>query len=268
MNEQKGHKKQSAHLHKMVFAGIILIATLSTVMPSCVHDSFPLIDPGPIDTSGMPIDTTPVDTMDIDTTLGVPCDTNVVYFSKDVLPILASNCAKSGCHDALSHQEGIILDNFQNVMASNVVEPYNLSNSDLYESITETDPDKRMPEPPNEKLTTDQISILAKWILQGAKDLSCDETVGGCDTTLVSYSTFVAPVLKTNCVGCHSGAAPSGNISLTSHAAVQSLAFNGRLLGAITWAFGYQPMPKGTNKLSDCKINKIKAWINDGAQNN
>jgi mono/diheme cytochrome c family protein len=232
-------------------------------MPACVHDPFTPIDPGPIDTTGMPIDT-----MDVDTTLGVPCDTNVVYFTKDVLPILTSNCAKSGCHDVISPQEDIILDNYQNVMASGVVEPFNLTNSDLYESITETKPDKRMPAPPNEKLTNDQISILAKWILQGAKDLNCDETVGGCDTTFVSYATFVAPVIKTNCVGCHSGASPSGNISLNSHAAVQSFAFNGRLLGAITWAYGYKPMPQGTNKLSDCKINKIKAWINDGAQNN
>jgi Planctomycete cytochrome C len=230
MKESKRHSKHSTWFNTVTLWSIMVLGVWTLSMPACVHDSFPPIDPGPIDTTGHPIDTMDVDTMDEDT-FGIPCNPDSVYFSRDILPLLVSNCAKSGCHDAISHKEDIILDNYQNVMASDVVKAYNLSNSDLYESITETEPDKRMPEPPNEKLTTDQIDIIAKWILQGAKDLSCDEMVGGCDTTFVSYSTFVSPVLKTYCVGCHSGVSPSGNIS-------------------------------------DCKINKIKAWINDGAQNN
>ncbi|MBP7239450.1 MAG: hypothetical protein KBA14_04450 [Saprospiraceae bacterium] len=268
MREQKRHSNYSAYLNKMVFAGIILIATLSMVMPSCVHDSFSPVDPGPIDTTGMPIDTTPVDTMDIDTTLGTPCDTNLVYFTQDVLPILVSNCAKSGCHDTQTHEEGVILNNFNNVLNTGKVKPFDLNKSKLYKAITTTSGEERMPPSPAQRLTSDEITLISKWILQGAQDLTCNEVVGTCDTTLVSYSTFVAPVLKTYCVGCHSGASPSGNLTLTSHAAVQSLAFNGRLIGAITWAYGYKPMPQGTNKLSDCKINKIKAWVNDGAQNN
>lgn len=268
MKELKKHSKQGSRFRQITVLGFFVLGVWTMLMPACVHDPFSPIDPSPIDTTGFPIDTTPVDTMDRDTAMGIPCDPNVVYFTKDVLPILVSNCAKSGCHDVISHKEGIILNNYQNAMSSDVVKAYNPGNSDLYESITETRPEKRMPEPPNEKLTTEQIDIIGKWILQGAKDLSCDEIVGGCDTTFVSYSTFVAPVLKTYCVGCHSGGAPSGNISLNSHAAVQSLAFSGRLVGAISWANGYKPMPQGSNKLSECKINKIKAWINDGAQNN
>src|SRR5689334_5881853 len=38
-----------------------------------------------------------------------PCDADSVYFANTVLPLFISNCAKSGCHDAASHQEGIIL---------------------------------------------------------------------------------------------------------------------------------------------------------------
>ena len=36
-----------------------------------------------------------------------------------------------------------------------------------------------------------------------------------CDTTNVSYATDVWPIIESNCVVCHSGAAPSGNIKLT-----------------------------------------------------
>ena len=145
MREQKRHSNYSAYLNKMVFAGIILIATLSMVMPSCVHDSFSPVDPGSIDTTGMPIDTTPVDTMAIDTTLGTPCDTNLVYFTQDVLPILVSNCAKSGCHDTQTHEEGVILNNFNNVINTGKVKPFDLNKSKLYKAITTTSGEGRMP---------------------------------------------------------------------------------------------------------------------------
>ena len=125
-----------------------------------------------------------------------------------------------------------------------------------------------MPQPPNQRLTADQIALVSKWIQQGAKDVTCDDASGQCDTTNVTYSGFVAPLLTTYCVGCHSGGSPSGNILLNSHAGVRTVALNGRLTGAITWANGYQPMPRGSGKLSECNINKIKAWINDGALNN
>jgi hypothetical protein len=110
--------------------------------------------------------------------------------------------------------------------------------------------------------------MIAKWILQGAKDLTCDENAGQCVTTNVTYSGFVAPVLLTYCVGCHSGGAPSGNIYLTTHASVQSLALSGRLHGAISWAAGFPKMPQGSARLPQCTIDKIKGWIDDGALNN
>jgi mono/diheme cytochrome c family protein len=199
----------------------------------------------------------------------VPCDPSVVYFTTEVLPILRSNCAKSGCHDAITHEEGIILDSYQNVMNSDdVVEPFDLDDSEMFEKITEDDSDDRMPPPPNQRLTADQINTIATWILQGAKDLTCDDNTGGCNTNNITYSGFVAPLLTTNCVGCHSGGAPSGGITLNTHAGVQSVALNGRLYGAISHASGFQPMPRGSAKLSQCTIDKVKAWIDNGAQNN
>lgn len=242
---------------------VLLTSLMLLMLPACMHEPVLPVDPDPNDT----IDN-PMDTMDMDT-IGEPCNPDIVYFEKDILPILRSNCAKSGCHDAITHEKDIILNSYTNVMASDVVRAFDLNSSDLYEVITETDPDKRMPQPPNERLTTDQITIIAKWILQGAKDLSCDVNAGICDTTNVTYSGFIAPLLANTCVGCHSGDAPSGGISLNTHAGVESVALNGRLIGAITWASGYKPMPFGAaKKLPECTIDKIKAWVHDGARNN
>ncbi|HZV71293.1 MAG TPA: c-type cytochrome domain-containing protein [Saprospiraceae bacterium] len=249
---------------KIFLAGLILSGLTVLFVPSCVHES--LIDPTPIDTTGNPIDTieNPADT----TPTGTPCDPNVVYFGKDILPLLRSNCAKSGCHDAITHEEGIMLDSYEHVMGSDVIKPFDLHDSDLHEAITEDDNDKIMPPPPNQKLSGAQILLISKWILQGAKDLTCDEGVGLCVTTNVSYSGFVAPLLTTYCVGCHSGGAPSGGITLNTYNGVKAVAQSGKLHGAISWSTGFQKMPQGGAKLAQCNIDKIKGWIDEGALNN
>lgn len=270
-------KEQSSHIEnrstwKYYFHLLILSFAFATMLlQGCEHD--PIVGPGdpggpgpdPIDTTENPIDTTDPGTG------GTPCDPQIVYFNTQILPILKSNCAKSGCHDAITHQDGIILDSYQNVMGSDVVRPYNLEDSEMFEKITESDPDDVMPPPPNQRLNGDQITLIATWILQGAQNLTCDENPGsggGCNTTNVSYSGFVAPLLTNNCVGCHSGGAPSGGITLNTHAGVQAVALNGRLFGAISHAPGFQPMPRGSAKLPQCTIDKIKSWIDAGAQNN
>ena len=90
-----------------------------------------------------------------------------------------------------------------------------------------------------------------------------------CDTTTVTYSSTVAGLLQSNgCISCHSGSAPSGNISLEGYNNVKNIAASGRLYGAISHAAGFSPMPQGGNKLSACNIEKIKAWIDAGTPNN
>lgn len=92
---------------------------------------------------------------------------------------------------------------------------------------------------------------------------------GPCDTSNPTYAGAVLPSLQTyGCIGCHSGAAPSGNISLEGYANVKVSAQNGKLFGSISHAAGYKAMPQGAGKMSDCVINKIKAWIDAGALNN
>src|SRR5689334_22148052 len=57
----------------------------------------------------------------------IACDPDSVYFINTVLPLFISNCAKSGCHDAASHEEGIILDSYASILASGEIVPGNPS---------------------------------------------------------------------------------------------------------------------------------------------
>jgi hypothetical protein len=108
-------------------------------------------------------------------TNGKPCDPDTVYFERDLLPLLLSSCAKAGCHDAATARDGVILDSYANVIATGDVKPGNPDGSDLYEVLVEDRPEKRMPPPPLPALSNDQIAMVRKWILQGAKNLTCDD---------------------------------------------------------------------------------------------
>ena len=88
-----------------------------------------------------------------------------------------------------------------------------------------------------------------------------------CDTVNMTYSTDVQPILQANCYSCHGNGNIEGGITLDTYASVKSVAESGELIGVITHAAGYPPMPDGGGKLSDCDINKIKDWINRGASN-
>lgn len=89
-----------------------------------------------------------------------------------------------------------------------------------------------------------------------------------CDTVNMKYSTDVVAILTANCYSCHAGNNPSSGIHLDSYVALKLYAGNGTLKGVINHDPGYPAMPEGGAKLSDCDINKIQSWINNGMQNN
>lgn len=193
-----------------------------------------------------------------------PCDPDTVYFVNDILPIFTSNCAKSGCHDAGTAQEGIILTDYNSIMNTGDIEAYDPDDGKIWEAINEDDPDDRMPPPPNPKLTSEQKDMIYTWIMQGAKNNSCS---GDCDTSNVTFSGVIFPIIQNNCLGCHSGSFPSGGIDLSAYNGVQQVALDGRLFGAVNHLEGFTPMPQG-GTLQDCEIDQLNIWINAGAPNN
>ena len=92
---------------------------------------------------------------------------------------------------------------------------------------------------------------------------------GECDTTAVSYSADIVPMLSTYCYACHDNLnAPSfgNNIKMEEYADVKNQSES--ILGAIKHDPQYSPMPKGGSKLSDCLIMKFEAWVNQGGVDN
>ena len=194
----------------------------------------------------------------------VPGGTGEVCFEAQILPIFQSNCAKSGCHDAATHEKDYVFDSYINIIRKDV-RPGNAANSKVYKVLFETG-DKKMPPLPNSDLTTDQKALIGKWINEGAKNtVTCGSV---CDSNQFKYSTNVSVIMGTYCLGCHSGSAPSGGINLSAYNGVRNVAISGRLVGAVSHAPGYSPMPKNASKLSTCQITQIRKWVSSGSPNN
>lgn len=90
-----------------------------------------------------------------------------------------------------------------------------------------------------------------------------------CDTAFVSFSTDITPLLSNNCFACHSqqnAPGSGGGLALEDHSDVA--ANSQRIIGAINHREGYEPMPRGRDKLDPCSINLLEAWVNSGAPDN
>jgi len=195
------------------------------------------------------------------------CDPDTVYFANDLLPLVTSTCARSGCHDAASAADGVVLTDYASVFSTADVRPGDPEGSDFYEVLVEDDPDKRMPPPPNETLNNDQIQMVYTWIQQGALNLEC--TLADCDLDNVTYSQTVVPNLESyGCINCHRGNFPSGGVLLADHSSVSQIALSGRLMGAVKRLEGYAPMPPSGEPMGDCHADQIQKWIDDETPNN
>ena len=89
-----------------------------------------------------------------------------------------------------------------------------------------------------------------------------------CDTTNVTYSGTILPILRDNCYRCHAGSSTVGPFNLDSYTDVSVRAASGELRGAVNHLSGYVPMPKDAGKLSDCNVAKINKWLDNGYPNN
>jgi mono/diheme cytochrome c family protein len=191
--------------------------------------------------------------------LNSTCDPDTVYFRNTVLPLVVSSCGTRGCHDRESHRDGIILTDYASIITTGKIKPGDPGDSEFFESLTDKD-DDLMPPPPQNPLSEEQISLLERWILQGAKDNQCVE---GCDTSDITFSAAIWPIMETYCNGCHTSGSPAGGVIIEDYDDVVTLANEGSLMGTIRYEAGYNPMPTN-QKLDPCRIDLIQQWIQKG----
>ena len=218
------------------------------------------------DDMATPPDTTTVEPPD--TIAGIVCHPDTIYFELEVLPILKSSCGRRDCHDAGEAWVGVILENYESVMATGGIVPFMPEESKIFKKMTNPDEEERMPPLPYDRLAERQVQLIADWINQGANNFRCDSSTVPCDTTGVSYAADIEPLIEDACKGCHNQYVHEDNIELLTHEDLQTVAMNGKLVGTVTGQFGYPQMPYGSIPLAACHLEKIKSWVAAGAPDN
>jgi hypothetical protein len=119
------------------------------------------------------------------------------------------------------------------------------------------------------------FGILILMILIGScyydkEELLYPVDLNSCDTSNVSYSSGVSPLLSQYCLMCHGAnyTTSGGGVNLNDYANVKTYVDNGKLMGSIKHETGFSPMPKGGGMMNDCIIAIFESWITKGSLNN
>jgi mono/diheme cytochrome c family protein len=183
-------------------------------------------------------------------------------FTRDILPVIVSRCATTGCHDAVTHKEGYNYTTYTNIRSS--VSPGDPANSRLLNVIKLGSGESKMPPASSQQLSVAEIDSIGKWIGYGALNENCGEV---CDTiNPVTFSGTIWPIMQTYCTGCHTGTSPGGGIAIANYANVQTIAANGSLMNSLRGT-GVSVMPKGSS-FTVCRIRQFDIWVKNGALNN
>lgn len=181
-------------------------------------------------------------------------------YDRDIQPILMSSCAVSGCHDAITHKEGIDFSNYNKTLGT--ISKGNPTGSKMYKSITASQSSEDfMPPKPYSPLSKAAIDTIYSWIKRGGLNEEC---ASRCDTTgAIKYVSHIKSLIDLSCVSCHGVNSPSGGIKLLTASDVQAVAKTGKLLNSVKRKSGAVAMPPAY-ALSTCDIRQIELWINQG----
>jgi len=250
----KFNTKMYRNMLRLILYAVILASLKFT---SCKHE--PLLYQEEDEINNLVPNTDTV-TFTINTIL---CESETVYFTNQILPIFVSNCAISGCHDAASAADNVILIDYNTI--SQKMKPGDPNDSEYYTTLLDTESDELMPRDPETgrgySLPQENIDLIKDWILQGALDNYCDE----CDTTEYTFTKTILPLIQTNCSsssGCHGTG--SLNSVLLSYEQIKPYADNGIIE---TRVISNKNMPPAS-PLPDCELLLIKKWIDNGTLNN
>jgi hypothetical protein len=182
---------------------------------------------------------------------------DTVCFNTDILPLYVSYCGSSGCHDAASQREGVILTDYAHIMLG--IRAKQSSSSRYYTIIGGSMPPRSSPQ-----MTATNMATIKKWIDQGAINSQCTNV---CDTTVFSYAGAIQTILANNCGGCHGTSPGTANVYLGTYAAAKAyITANTTLFNnAINWTSttAAMNMPQ-SGKMVACKITQIQKWIKAG----
>ena len=257
---------------KMNNGGYILFD--SNKVFSCADGTFiggPRMDIGMLDTTMTGVDTTTViDTTGVvmDTLITIVeeglCDSDEISFERQILPLMASGCAYSGCHDTQSHEDGVILEDYDGVRKE--VKANNVSGSEIIKTFrANVNSDKFMPPLPAISFTDEQIKLVEDWISQGATNTNCNIP---CNSLETSWSKNIYPLMVNSCIGCHQTTNDLGGVNLETYEHTLFYVNSGALLGSIKHDSDYDPMPEVAFKLTECQIAMVENWITEGALKN
>ena len=192
------------------------------------------------------------------------CGVNMISFKYQVHPILVSNCAQSGCHNAKDREDGISVETYEQVIRE--VRAGDASRSEHYKSITRNPNHKKfMPEKPRDPLLETEVKIIEDWINQGAKNTDCQLP---CNSTATSFNNDIQPLFKTYCYGCHQAGDKEGGISMEDYEHIKELVDDGSLIGSIIHDINFVAMPLYLDQMTICQIVQVENWIKEGAKNN
>jgi hypothetical protein len=191
-------------------------------------------------------------------------------FQREVLPIFNNKCSNTNCHDKSTHKDRWILSRYTDTTIKGTLYRgiQSLSLETFQHGLTLTGDDKMPPEE-YPQLTSAEIDTIVKWYNEGAQPTTCSGNPLVCDTSNVTYSGTIRPIIERNCIGCHSEATPlNSDTDLSRYDSLYVEAMNGELMSSLDHSGYVVAMPQDVDQLPDCLIRQFRAWVNKGAPNN
>ncbi|MCX6154854.1 MAG: T9SS type A sorting domain-containing protein [Candidatus Kapabacteria bacterium] len=176
--------------------------------------------------------------------------TDSICFNKDIFPLFYSYCATSGCHDAVTKKKGVNVTSYTLIMRG--IQAGNPNSSSYYTEMFDGMPPNGYPQ-----MSAAQLNIIQNWILNGAKNDSCQTK--NCDTTNITVSGTIQSIVKTYCIGCHFNNKGGGGINLSTDQFIKDNSI--AIYGSVYHLNGFKPMPP-IGLVDDCNKLKIKLWAN------
>ena len=229
----------------------------------------------------------------------MPKPGEAIDFDRHVLPILKERC--NSCHHAPFDRSGRLVnpkaslrfDTFAQVMKGNldgpVVVANDLEKSRLYSVLNLPEDDDLFMPPKGGPMDEDQIDIIKRWIMEGAKPSKdgISATKGGIPAPdePVSFHNHILPLFEQKCMECHGAPFVKNSRTIKPRAGLRldtyEWVLKGNLDGKIVTPGDHtdstlhrvitladddpEIMPPKGGPLSGDEITMIKRWILEGA---